>query len=99
VLLLVFYVAVIAADFVGPILMILSQMAHCCHLLKFTVTQLGSFVGPHIYPTTQGPTELETGDRKLIVDRQKPAWFRLFTSGSTYQLFRLSLPLPPSLKT
>jgi len=26
-----------------------------------------------------GKTELATGDRKLILDRQKPAWFRLFT--------------------
>jgi len=44
-----------------------------------------------------GKTELATGDRKLI-DRQKPAWFRLFTQGPTYHLFRLSLPLPPKFE-
>ena len=97
VLLLVFYVAVIAADFVGPYDPYDSQTNGS--LLPPTQiywrNSAGSFVGPHIYPTTQGPTNLETGDRQLIVDRQKPAWFRLFTAGPTYQLLRLSLPLPP----
>jgi peptide/nickel transport system permease protein len=100
VLLLVFYVAVFAADFVGPYDPYGSQVNGSL----LPPTQIywrnsgGQFVGPHIYPTTQGPTDLETGDRKLIVDRQKPAWFRLFTSGPTYQLFRLSLPLPPKFE-
>jgi peptide/nickel transport system permease protein len=100
VLLLVFYVAVIAADFVAPYDPYDSQVNGSL----LPPTQIywrnvnGDFVGPHIYPTTQGKTELETGDRKLILDRQKPAWFRLFTPGSTYHLFRLSLPLPPKFE-
>lgn len=100
VLLLVFYVAVIAADFVAPYDPYDSQPNGS--LLPPTQiywrNSAGQFIGPHIYPTTQGKTELETGDRKLLVDRQKPSWFRLFTSGPTYQLFRLSLPLPPKFE-
>ena len=100
VLLLVFYVAVIAADFVAPYDPYDSQPNGSL----LPPTQIywrnvnGDFVGPHIYPTTQGKTELATGDRKLILDRQKPAWFRLFTPGPTYHLFRLSLPLPPKFE-
>jgi len=44
-----------------------------------------------------GKTELATGDRKLILDRQKPAWLLIY-SGPTYHLFRLSLPLPPKFE-
>ncbi len=100
VLLLVFYVAVIAADFVAPYDPYESQPNGSL----LPPTQIywrnsdGQFIGPHVYPTTQGPTNLKTGDRKLIVNRQKPAWIRPFTTGSKYQLFRLSLPLPPKFE-
>lgn len=100
VLLLVFYLAVIAADFVAPYDPYESQPNGS--LLPPTQiywrNQSGQFVGPHIYPTTQGKTDLETGDRQLIVDRSKPAWFRFFTAGSTYRLLQLSLPLPPNFE-
>jgi len=100
VLLLVFYVAVIAADFVAPYDPYDSQPNGS--LLPPTQiywrNSSGQFVGPHVYPTTQGKTDLETGDRQLIVDSQKPAWFRFFTTGSTYHLFRISLPLPPKFE-
>lgn len=100
VLLLVFYIAVIAADFIAPYDPYESQTNGS--LLPPTQiywqNQAGDFVGPHIYPTTQGKTDLETGDRLLIVDRQNPSWFRLFTHGATYNLFRLSLPLPPKFE-
>jgi peptide/nickel transport system permease protein len=100
VLLLVFYLAVIAADFVAPYDPYESQPNGS--LLPPTPIYLhnaqGQFIGPHIYPTTQGKTDLETGERELIVDRQNPAWFRLFTRGSSYRLFRLNLPLPPTFE-
>lgn len=98
ILLLIFYFAVIAADFVAPYDPYDSQ-ANGSLLPPTQVywrNQAGQFVGPHVYPTTQGKTELETGDRKLIVDRQKPAWLRLFVQGAPYQLFKLSVPLPPT---
>ncbi len=100
VLLLVFYVAVMAADFVAPYDPYDSQPNGS--LLPpsqiYWRNSAGQFIGPHVYPTTQGPTDLETGDRQLVVDRQKPSGIRLFTTGPTYRLFRLNLPLPPKFE-
>ncbi|MBE9041565.1 ABC transporter permease, partial [Oscillatoriales cyanobacterium LEGE 11467] len=47
------------------------------------------FIGPHVYPTTQGPTILETGERALEIDRTQPSPLRLFVKGETYKLFGL----------
>ncbi|MBD2387801.1 ABC transporter permease [Cylindrospermum sp. FACHB-282] len=97
ILLLVFYCAVIAADFVAPYDPYASQANGS--LLPPTqihwVSQSGQFIGPHVYPTTQGDTNLETGDRQLIVDYKKPSPLRLFVSGPKYRLLQMSLPLPP----
>ncbi|OUL28985.1 ABC transporter permease [Nostoc sp. 106C] len=97
ILLLVFYLAVIAADFVAPYDPYASQPNGS--LLPPTkiywASPSGQFIGPHVYPTIQGDTNLETGDRKLIVDFKKPSPLRLFVSGPEYHLFQLSLPLPP----
>jgi len=99
-LLLVFYLAVIAADFVAPYDPYASQPNGS--LLPPTQIYLktpeGQFIGPHVYPTTQGPVDLTTGDRKLIVDWQKPSPLSLFVQGPTYYLFRLSLPIPPKFE-
>jgi peptide/nickel transport system permease protein len=106
-ILLVFYFSVIAADFVAPYRPCDSyDLSHgLCDVQPNTSllppTQIywrnreGQFIGPHVYPTTQGPTDLETGDRKVIVDFQKPSPVRLFVRGPKYQLFQLRLPLPP----
>lgn len=98
ILLLVFYVAVIAADFIAPYNPYVSQ-ANGSLLpptrIYWVAKTSGQFIGPHIYPTIQGDTDLETGDRQLIVDYTKPSPIRLFVSGSEYRLFELSLPLPP----
>ncbi|BAY14643.1 binding-protein-dependent transport systems inner membrane component [Nostoc sp. HK-01] len=98
ILLLIFYVAVIAADFVAPYDPYISQPNGS--LLPPTkiywVSQSSKkFIGPHIYPTTQGNTDINTGDRQLIVDFTKPSPLRLFVSGPEYHLLQLSLPLPP----
>ncbi len=99
-LLLVFYIAVIAADFVAPYDPYASQPNGS--LLPPTQIywryEAGQFIGPHVYPTTQGQADLNTGDRQLIVNRQKPSPLRLFVQGSTYRLFQLSLPLPPKFE-
>jgi peptide/nickel transport system permease protein len=98
ILLLIFYIAVIAADFVAPYDPYASQPNGS--LLPPTkiywASQSGQFIGPHIYPTTQGDTNLDTGDRQLIVDFKKPSPLRLFVSGAEYRLLQLNLPLPPS---
>ncbi|MBD2341174.1 ABC transporter permease [Calothrix sp. FACHB-156] len=97
ILLLIFYIAVIAADFIAPYDPYASQPNGS--LLPPTKiywsSPSGQAIGPHVYPTTQGDTNLETGDRKLIVDFKKPSPLRLFVSGPEYRLFQLSLPLPP----
>jgi peptide/nickel transport system permease protein len=97
ILLLMFYIIVIAADFIAPYDPYASQ--NNGPLLPPTrihwVSQSGKFIGPHVYPTTQGDTNLETGDRQLIVDYKQPAPLGLFVSGREYKLFKISLPLPP----
>ncbi|WP_414579220.1 ABC transporter permease [Anabaena sp. CCY 9402-a] len=97
ILLLVFYIAVIAADFIAPYNPYVSQ-ANGSLLpptrIYWVAKTSGKFIGPHIYPTTQGDTDLETGDRQLIVDYTKPSPVRLFVAGPEYRLFQLSLPIP-----
>ncbi|MBW4539599.1 MAG: ABC transporter permease [Myxacorys chilensis ATA2-1-KO14] len=100
-LLLVFYLAVIGAEFVAPYDPYESQIDGA--LLPPTeiywTNQNGEFVGPHVYPTIQGPINVETGERNLIVDRSKPSPIRLFVQGDPYRILELRLPLPtqPSL--
>ena len=47
------------------------------------------FIGPHVYPTIQGPTILETGERALEVDFSQPSPLRLFVKGDNYKLLGL----------
>jgi peptide/nickel transport system permease protein len=92
-----FYLAVIGADFIAPYNPYDSQPNGS--LLPPTqihwVSPSGQFIGPHVYPTTQGDTNLETGERKIIIDQTKPSPLRLFVTGTKYQLFNLSISLPP----
>ncbi len=97
ILLLIFYVAVIAADFVAPYDPYVTQAngSLLSPTQVYWFSKSGQFIGPHVYPTTQGDTNLETGQRELIVDRSKPSPLRLFVQGSEYHLFELSFPVPP----
>ena len=99
IILLIFYLAVIAADFVAPYDPYASGTnASLLPPTQIYWTQQGQFIGPHVYPTTQGAVNLETGDRQLTVDRTKPSPLRLFVPGSSYNLFALRLPLPPKFE-
>jgi peptide/nickel transport system permease protein len=94
ILLIIFYIAVIGADFVAPY----DPYAQQVNGSLLPPTQIhwsnsGQFIGPHVYPTTQGDTDLNTGDRQLLIDTKKPSPLRLFVQGSEYQLFQLTLPL------
>jgi peptide/nickel transport system permease protein len=99
-LLLIFYLSAIAADFVAPYDPYASQPDSS--LLSPTQiywrNQAGQFIGPHLYPTTQGPTDLKTGDRELKRDWKNPSPLRLFVKGSAYQLFQIRLPLGPKFE-
>ncbi|MDJ0602055.1 MAG: ABC transporter permease [Crocosphaera sp.] len=100
VLLIIFYIAVIAADFVAPYNPYSSQADGS--LLPPTqiywTTQDGEFIGPHVYPTTQSPTDVETGKRSLTVNFEEPSPIHLFVKGETYPFLQIRLPLPPSFE-
>lgn len=104
ILLLIFYLVVIFADFVAPYNPYTSQLDGS--LLPPTTiywrnqegASKGQWIGPHVYPTTQSKTDLETGDRKLVVDFQNPSPVGFFAKGEAYQLFQIQLPLPPSFE-
>jgi peptide/nickel transport system permease protein len=110
-ILLLFYLIVAAADFVAPYpayddpsnpyddaYAVQPDGSLLPPTQIYWHTARGEAIGPHVYPTTQGPTSLETGDRKFSVDFSKPSPLRFWVKGSPYQLFKLTLPLPPSFK-
>lgn len=86
-ILIIFYLSVLLADFIAPYSPYESQLDGS--LLPPTTiywrTPEGQFIGPHVYPTTQGPVEIETGERQIIVDFDKPAPLRLFVKGRPYR--------------
>ncbi|MBD1848664.1 ABC transporter permease [Leptolyngbya sp. FACHB-711] len=94
--LLLFYLVVILAEFVAPYDPYASQADGS--LLPPTQiywrNEQGQFIGPHVYPTTQGPVELKTGDRLLKVDRSQPSPVRPFVQGDEYRFLQVKLPLP-----
>ncbi|MEB3355662.1 MAG: ABC transporter permease [Synechococcales bacterium] len=98
-ILLVLYLVAIAAELVAPYDPLTSQTDGS--LLPPTQiywrSPQGELIGPHVYPTTQGPVELETGDRQLIVDYSQPSPIRLFVRGDEYRFLQLRLPLPTRL--
>ena len=89
IILIIFYVTVIFADFVAPYNPYASQTDGS--LLPPTTIHWGSsdgeWLGAFVYPTTQGATDLETGDRLLSVNTQEPSPIRFFVKGSTYTIF------------
>lgn len=96
IVLLILYLVVIFADFVAPYSPYSSQPD--ASLLPPTPiywrNEQGDWLGPHVYPTTQGPVSLETGKRDLKVDRSQPSPIRLFVQGEDYQLWQIRFPLP-----
>ncbi|MFN3361813.1 MAG: ABC transporter permease [Pseudanabaenaceae cyanobacterium] len=40
--------------------------------------------GFYVYPTQQGPVDLQTGERQLIIDRQNPTPIEFFTRGKLF---------------
>ena len=100
ILLLIFYLSVIAADFIAPYDPYASQIDGS--LLPPTTIHWrspdGQWIGPHVYPTTQSPTDLTTGDRDLKVDFSKPSPIKFFVEGNSYRLLQLKVPLPPKFE-
>lgn len=95
--LILMYLSVIAAEFVAPYDPYVSQEDGS--LLPPTAIHWtddrGQWSGPHVYPTTQGTTDIKTGDRLLKTNKTQPSPINLFVRGSSYRLFALSIPLLP----
>jgi len=96
-ILLAFYLIVFLAEFTAPYDPYLS--APNASLLPPTEVYwrnqvTGEFLGPHVYPTTQGPVTLETGERKVFVDFDQPSPIRLWVKGDEYRWLRVEVPLP-----
>jgi peptide/nickel transport system permease protein len=100
IILIVFYLVVIFADFIAPYHPYESQTDGS--LLPPTTiywhTPEGKWLGPHVYPTTLGPTDLDTGARELQVDWEQPSPLRLFVKGTPYHFLQIQLPLPPTFE-
>ncbi|MEL6778133.1 MAG: ABC transporter permease [Cyanobacteria bacterium J06597_16] len=98
--LILFYIAVIFADFVAPYNP-LSQQPSGSLLPPSEIfwrnQDTGQFMGPHVYPTIQGPIDLETGFQEREIDFSRPAPIRLFVKGDPYNLFELTLPVITSI--
>jgi peptide/nickel transport system permease protein len=95
-LLIGFYVTVIAAEFVAPYNPYNQQKdgALLPPTTVYTRDQNNNFIGPHVYPTTLGPVDLQTGDRQLAIDATQPSPVRLLVLGDGYRILQIKLPLP-----
>lgn len=95
-----FYIAVIFADFVAPYNPV-TQQANGSLLpptqVYWRAVESGDFIGPHVYPTIQGPIDLETGRQELVVDYTQPDPLRLFVKGAPYRMFGLTIPIVTKL--
>jgi peptide/nickel transport system permease protein len=102
ILLLIFYLSVITADFIAPYDPYSSESD--ASLLPPTriywqsqaEKDRGRWIGPHVYPTSQSAIDIDTGERKLIEDFQNPLPLGFFVPGTPYKLLQIRLPLPPT---
>ena len=91
IVLIFFYISVIGADFFAPYSPYESQVDGSLlppTQIHWTNTS-GEWVGPHVYPTTQGAIDLDTGKRELIIDTSSPSPIRFFTTGHEYKFLGL----------
>lgn len=98
IILIFFYILVLGADFIAPYNPYSAQ-ENGSLLPPTTIywyNQQKEFIGAHVYPTIQGKTDLDTGDRLLEIDYTKPSPLRLFVKGEPYQFLQIKLPLPPT---
>ena len=95
IVLIIFYIAVIFGDFVAPYGPIATQPNGSLlppTQIYWRTQETGESIGPHIYPTIQGPIDRETGQQELEVDFSRPTPLRLFVEGREYRLFELVVP-------
>lgn len=89
VVLLVFYGLILGAECLAPYDPYDSQPDNA--LLPPTVVywhdRQGQWLGPHVYPTRQGPLNLDTGDRELIINWEQPTPLGLWVKGDPYRFW------------
>ncbi|MEL6381037.1 MAG: ABC transporter permease [Cyanobacteria bacterium J06626_18] len=97
IILLVFYATVFVAEFVAPY----DAYFQAPNASLLPPTQIywrnhdtQEWMGPHVYPTTQGPVSLATGIREIFVDFDQPSPIRLFVKGDPYRWLQVRLPVP-----
>jgi peptide/nickel transport system permease protein len=97
IVLLILYITVIFADFTAPYDAYASQPG--AGLLPPTKIywvdqQNQRWIGPHVYPTTQGKIDIETGKQELQVDFTKPSPIQFFakTPNQHWHFFGTSGP-------
>ncbi|MGL6342977.1 MAG: ABC transporter permease, partial [Waterburya sp.] len=99
-ILIIFYLAAIFADFVAPYSPYDSQVGGS--LLPPTAIhwrdQTGKLTAPFVYPTNQGVTDINTGDRRLIIDQKNPSPITFLAKGTSYNFLEISLPIPPKFE-
>ncbi len=88
IILSLFYAMTIGAGFVAPYHAVNDSQPDGSLLPPTPIHWMhdGQFIGPHVYPVSQGPTDIDTGDRLLAIDTTAPTPIHLFTSGSPYKL-------------
>ena len=95
ILLIVFYISAIAAEFVAPYDPYAFQIngsllpPTTIYWRKQAEPNKGQFIGPHVYPISQGPTQVETGEREVTIGFDRPSPLRLFVKGDEYQILGL----------
>ncbi|MEO0539666.1 MAG: ABC transporter permease, partial [Cyanobacteria bacterium P01_A01_bin.105] len=93
--LLVFYLVVIFAELMAPYDPY-SRQPNGSLLPPTTIywrhQETGQFIGPHVYPITQGPVDVETGNRPVAADFSQPSPLRPFVKGEEYRFLKLTLP-------
>ena len=98
-ILIIFYMAVIGADFFAPYDPYASQIDGSLlpptHI--YWQNSQGQWTAPEVYPTTQGPVDPNTGHRIIKEDRSQPSPVRLFVQGAEYSFLQIRLPLPTQL--
>ncbi len=95
--LILMYLTVIAAEFIAPYDPYGSQDDGSLlppTAIHWTDPQ-GKWTEPYVYPTTQGQTDINTGDRLLKIDESQPSSINFFVRGSSYKLLPISIPLLP----
>ncbi len=98
-ILIFFYGVAVCADFVAPYDPYLAQANGSLLPPTQIHGQLPNQgkVGFLVYPTAQGKTDPNTGDRFLVIDTLKPSNINLFVKGFSYNFLALTIPLPPPI--